>query len=391
MAVHAAHLYVSLRNFCLGAFRALGAEDRDLPFAFEQHASRGRPTLYEYRPLVRDFVEARASRLARHADSRVAIQDLRVEPAAAIFGEDPFKSVLLPLLLRVAETCGGFDWDDTAFDRAYAELEATLFTGKRAYGAVAPLIGLSAGAEIPIGNGLRVRRAATGELARLWPEAQGLLPADFGRETDRLCLLELERDLEPGEPAPDAPGEIGDAVTAIRLATCGPLAAGPVLFERLDWRPLGIKAVLPISATRPDGESTRLDVFRGRLAADLFERLALADEDPELGEALDRWELALFQSDATRDEQLRESLTALFGGADGLWAATMRASLLLGERIEDPRTDHVRRALVEVLMHGDRLRLIDVLDDAMLGRGRPPTGYFARRAASGPAGATVAV
>jgi hypothetical protein len=391
MAVHAAHLYVSLRNFCLGSFRALGAEDGDLPFAFEQHASRGRPTLYEYRPLVRDFIEARASRLARHADAQVAIQDLRAEPAAAIFGADPFRSLLLPLLLRVAETCGGFDWDDTAFDRAYAELEATLFTGKRAYGAVAPLVGLSAGSEIPLGEGLRVRAAATGELARHWPEAQGLLPADFGREPDRLCLLELERDLEPGESAPDAPGEIGDAVTAIRLATCGPVAAGPVLFERLDWRPLGIKPVLPIAATRPEGEPARLDVFRGRLALELCERLALADEDVELGEALDRWELALFQSDATREEQLREALTALLGGPDGLWAATMRASVLLGERIEDPGSDSVRRALVETLMHGDRLRLIETLDEAMLGRRAPPTGYFTRRAASGPAGATVAV
>jgi hypothetical protein len=204
-------------------------------------------------------------------------------------------------------------------------------------------------------------------------------------------VLELQRDLEPGDSAPDAPGEIGDAVTAIRLATCGPVAAGPVLFERLDWRPLGIKPVVPIAGTRPDGEPTRLDVFRGRLAADLFARLALADEDPELGEALDRWELALFQSDATRDEQLRESLTALLGGPDGLWAATMRASVLLGERIEEPRSDRVRRALVEVLMHGERLRLIDALDEAMLGRREPPTGYFARRASSGPAGATVAV
>jgi hypothetical protein len=391
MAVHAAHLYVSLRNFCLGAFRALGVDDGDLPFAFEQHASRGRPTLYEYRPLVREFVEARASRLARSADALVAIEDVRAEPAARIFGEDPFTSVLLPLLLRVTETCGGFDWDDTAFDRAYAELEATLFNGTRAYGAVAPLVGLSAGSEIPLGEGLRVRRAATGELARHWPEAQGLLPADFGRETDRLCVLELERALEPRDDTPDAPGEIGDAVTAIRLATCGPVAAGPVLFERLDWRPLGIKPVLPISATRPDGEATRLDVFRGRLAADLFARLALADEDPELGEALDRWELALFQSDASREEQLRESLTALLGGADGVWAATMRASLLLGSRIQDLRADHVRRALVEVLMHGERERLVEALDDAMLGLREAPTGYFARRATSGPAGATVAV
>src|SRR2546427_3168711 len=41
--------------------------------------------------------------------------------------------------------------------------------------------------------------------------------------------------LAPGSSeAPDAPGELADAVTALRLATAGPIAAGPVLFERLD-------------------------------------------------------------------------------------------------------------------------------------------------------------
>ena len=45
------HLYDTLRRFCLGAFAAW--HGADLPFAFEEHGSYGRPTLYEYRPLVR--------------------------------------------------------------------------------------------------------------------------------------------------------------------------------------------------------------------------------------------------------------------------------------------------------------------------------------------------
>ncbi len=378
MAVRAPHLYRSLRCFCLGAFHVLGSEDAELPFAFEQHATRGRPTLYEYRPLVREFVETRGRTLAQRQDAQLAVQDLRSEPAAAIFGEDPFKSVLLPLILRVAESCGGFDWDDAAFERAYVEFEQTLFAGRRAYAAAAPLIGLSLGAELVLDAHLRVRHAATGEFARHWPEAQGLLPPEYGRDTDRLSLLELHCELEAGEGAPDASGELGDAVTALRLATCGAIAAGPVLFERLDWRPFGIKPVLPIAAAQPNGDATRLDPFRGRLAGELLERLALADEDPDLGEALDRWELSLFQTGPSREEQLRESLTALLGGADGVWAATMRASVLLGERIEEPRPDTVRRALVETLMHGDRSALIGALDDAMLGLREAPSGYFAR-------------
>ena len=380
-AVRAPHLYRSLRCFCLGAFHVLSAEDVDLPFAFEQHASRGRPVLYEYRPLVRDFVEARARKLEGRQDAQLAVEDLRAEPAAAIFGEDPFKSVLLPLILRVSESCGGFDWDDAAFDRAYEELEQTLFSGRRAYAAVAPVIGLSLGAELTLAAGLCVRHAATGELAKHWPEAQALLPPEFGRDTDRLCVVELQRELAAGESVPDAAGEIGDAVTAVRLATSGAIAAGPVLFERVDWRPFGIKPMLPIAAAQPGGEATRLDPFRGRLASELLERLPLADEDPELGEALDRWELSLFQTGPSREEQLREALTALLGGMDGVWAATMRASVLLGDRFDEPRPDSVRRAIVETLMHGDRPGLVRALDEAMLGLREAPAGYFARATA----------
>ncbi len=403
MALRAPHLYRSLRAFALGAFRLFA--DEDLPFSFEEHASLGRPALYEYRPLVRSFLETRASQLAQRADARPALDDLRNEPAARIFSrahagprsnEDDalFRTIVVPLLISTAEACGGFDWDDGAFDRAYAELESTLFGDGHAYAAVAPLVGISVGKQIELGDGIRVRVAATGELAAHWPEAQGLLPQDFGREIDRLCVVELERSLERGDAEPpDAPGELADAVTAIRLATAAPVAAGPVLFERLDWRPFGIRPVLPVAATQPQGEPTRLDEFRGRLAADLRARLLLADEDQRLADALDRWELSLFQSDPFRDEQLRQSLDALLGDGDGLWAASLRAATLLGETPRDraalfdallvsPPPDAVRRALVEVVLHGNRRHLVESLDEAVLGVRPRPAGYFALRAAS---------
>jgi hypothetical protein len=414
--MRAPHLHRTLRCFCLGAFRVLADEveaGAEVPFAFEEHGGVGRPALYEYRPLVRSFVEARASALAKRDDAAIAVDELRRERAAAIFSrahagargtehEALFASVLLPLLVSAAEACGGFDWDDGAFDRAYLALEESLFGGAHSYAAVAPLVGISVGAQVEVGGGIRVRAAATGELAAMWPEASRLLPQDFGRETDRLCVLELERALEPGDvEPPDAPGELADAVTALRLATAGAIAAGPVLFERLDWRPYGVRPVLPIAATQPGGEATRLDVFRGRLAAELRERLALADEDPELGEALDRWELSLFQGEPFRSEQLRESLAALLGAADGLWAAAMRAAVLLGEpgreraslleelrglaggeRAGDAAGDAVRRALVETLAHGDRRALVRSLDESLLGLRPRPAGYFAAHAAS---------
>ena len=67
MAVRAPQLHHALRAFTLGAFAYLLRELDDageaLPFAFEEHTGREGPALYEYRPLVRDFVEARAARL----------------------------------------------------------------------------------------------------------------------------------------------------------------------------------------------------------------------------------------------------------------------------------------------------------------------------------------
>ncbi|HEY5059555.1 MAG TPA: hypothetical protein VII51_11125 [Gaiellaceae bacterium] len=386
------HLYDTLRRFCLGAFAVFGRElesGGDLPFSFEEHLSLDRPTLYEYRPLVRGFIEARVDRLYEREDVRAAIGDLQREPAARIFaraheGVTPdesralYRSVLVPLLIRTAEGCGGFDWDDQAYDRAYTELEDSLYGEGHAYGAVAPLIGISCGAAIELGDGIRVRAAAAGELASMWPEASGLLPRDFGRETDRLCVLELERPLRKGaDEVPDAPGELADAVTALRLATAAPLAAGPVLFERLDWRPYGIRPVLPIAATAPPGEPTRLDPFRASIAARLRPQLAYADDDAQLGDALDRWELSLFQTDPFRGEQLRHALDAALGDGRGTWAAGMRAAALLGEtaderrdlaeRFEAPTPDLMRRLLVALLLHGDRTALLRELDDALLG------------------------
>jgi hypothetical protein len=417
VAVRAPQLQLALRGFCLGAFRFLATEldsGAELPFAFEEHGSRDRPTLYEYRPLVRQHVESRDWRLFAREDTRIALEELRREQAAAIFAraragprasedEALFRSVLLTLLADAAEACGGFDWDDEAFDRAYAGLERSLFGEGHAYGAVAPLVGLSAGAPIDLGGGMRVRAAAAGELAAHWPEATGLLPQDFGREPDRLCVLELERALTRGDAEPpDAPGELADAVTALRLATAGAIAAGPVLFERLDWRPFGVRPVLPIAATQPAGEPIRLDVLRGGLARDLLARLEAADTDPDLGEALDRYELSLFQAEPFRSEQLRESLSALLGGPDGLWAAGLRASVLLGESGRDRAAlferlrglaagelggdlaaDAVRRALVETVLNGDRAELVAVLDEALLGVRPRPAGYSAARALAG--------
>jgi hypothetical protein len=399
VAVRASHLYPLLRGFVLGSFVVLGREleeGAELPFAFEEHVERRGPSLYELRPLVRAFIEEREPMLRAREDARLAVEELRREPSASIFAkahagkrasedEALFRTVLLGLLISTAESCGGFDWQDEAFEHAYAALERSLFGERRKYVAIAPLVGLSLAKPVELGPELSVRPYVSGELSTHWPESRGLLPRDFGREPDRMVVIELRRELDAGEAPPDTPAEIADAVSALRLTTAAAAAAGPVLFETLDGRPFGIQPVLPIAATQPPGEASRLDAFRSAIAIDVLAALADADGDPELSDALDRWELSLFQAEPFRSEQLRAALTSLLGET---WA--MRCCVLLGEdagaREElygelttlaagEPATtasvDACRRAVVAVLRSRDRERLVHDLDRELLGLDRP--------------------
>jgi hypothetical protein len=393
--VRAPHLYPLLRGFVLGSFVVLGREleeGAELPFAFEEHVQRGGPALYELRPLVRAFIEAREPILRGREDARLAVEELSREPAASIFAhahagprateqEALFRTVLLGLLVSTAEACGGFDWDDDSFERAYALLEASLYGERRLYTAIAPLLGLSLAKPVELAPGLVVRSSTSGELSSHWPESRNLLPRGFGREPDRCCVLELRRELDAGESAPDASSEIADAVSAIRLTTAAALAAGPVLFETLDGRPFGIQPALPIAATQPPGQSSRLDAFRAPIAVDVLAALGDADGDPELAEALDRWELSLFQNEPFRGEQLRAALSGLLGET---WP--LRSSLLLAENGEAREelhgelaalaggapasvaaVDSARRAIVAVLRSRDRTELVYDLDRELLG------------------------
>jgi hypothetical protein len=402
VSVRAPQLYPLLRGFALGAFVVLGRELEEgaqLPFAFEEHAQRAGPALYELRPLVRSFIEEREPVLRLREDARLAVEELRREPAAAIFArahagphatEDDalFRTVLLGLLVSTAEACGGFDWDDEAFEHAYAELERSLFAERRLYTAVAPLTGIAIARLTALGDGLAVRAFRSAELSTHWPESRGLLPPAFGREPDRCCVLELRVELEEGEELPDAPAELADAVSAIRLTTAAALAAGPVLFETLDGRPFGIRPVLPIAATQPPGEPSRLDSYRAPIAAAVLSALSQADGDPELAEALDRWELSLFQNEPFRSEQLRAALRALLGETWPLRCAVLLeddgeprvelhghlVALASGDGGSPAAVEAVRRGLVAVLRAPDRGRLLHDLDRELLGlrRGSGP-------------------
>ena len=83
-------------------------------------------------------------------------------------------------------------------------------------------------------------------------------------------------------------------------------------------------------ADRSDAASGRAVTPRSRsgspIAVDVLAALADADGDPALADALDRWELSLFQSEPFRSEQLRAALVSLLGET---WP--MRCCVLLAE------------------------------------------------------------
>ena len=291
--MRAPHLYPLLRGFVLGSFVVLGREleeGAELPFAFEEHVERRGPSLYELRPLVRAFIEAREHELRAREDARLAVEELRREPAAAIFArahagprasedEALFRTVLLGLLISTAEAAAGSTGTTRRSRRAYAELE------RRSSGTG----GATSRSRRSSASRSRSRSSSrpASSFGRSWPassrrtgpsraaSSRGLRRVP-DRSRRRRAALRARRVQTP----PDAAAEIADATSALRLTTMAAVAAGPVMFETLDGRPFGIQPVLPIAATQPPGESSRLDAFRAPIAVDVLAALGEADGDP---------------------------------------------------------------------------------------------------------------
>lgn len=394
------HLRDALRLFCLGCFYELTSEveaGASVRVELAEHVASGTPALYEYQPQLEEFIQERADELTQREDALGALAALKEEPASGIFararcgrqyGEDEAlrRTVLLPLLIDTATRCNGFDWDDTAFDQAYFELERTLTGKARSYRAFAPLVGLTTRDPFELGAGARVRHVSPAEIDRL-RQSPADVPEAFGAEVDRNLVLEIEREVGPREPlVPDGPALVARGVTALRLAVPGAIASGPTVFEHLNGFDYARRPAVDLAAQVPAGEPTRLDSFRGAVAARVFDSLICGSADPDLLEALERWELALFRQGPLRAEELREGLVSLLGGHEGAWAAAMRAAALVGETPTERTAllrglvglvdgegpgpwaeDVLRKALLETLMADSRDELLAKLDRRLLG------------------------
>ena len=339
-----------LRHFVIACFALLAGDvgaGEEVPFAIEERRGAGGPALYDYHPLFRRYVDARAERVRALADYRRAVDAVRMDPAAcayarsranpAVSEEEAIRSgILWPLLVSVAERLGGFDFDDLAFESVYGAVETRVVSETLRYEALVPLIGvLVSQPPADLGGGVSLRRATAAEIAQLWPEADGLLPERFGLEPDRLCALSLSLELDrgPGAAAPDAVRLATAAVTALRLVSGGAIAAGPLLFERIDQTQQAVRPLPPEVARQPLGEARRLDVLTLGVARSLCERLYAAGAPADrLGTALSRWSASLgLPGDAERAAASAAALAPLLG-TDAQWdgATALRAAALAG-------------------------------------------------------------
>ena len=330
-----------------GAVRVRGARDARRAVALRVPAARAR---------LRRGAGADAAPAARRAQrdrrsaARAGRRDLRARAlrASATRGDDAlFRSILLPMLTVDGRALRRLRLARRRVRRRVRRLRAdALRHGADVCRARAASSGSPPGSDVELGGGIRCAPSSPGEISQLWPEARGLMPPEFGRDVDRLLVLELARELDAADAEPpDAAAELADAVTALRLATAGAIAAGPVVFERLDFRPL---RDLAAPADRGDaaarrGDPARQDPRRGSPPT-CASGSPLADDDRELGEALDRWELSLFSEEPFRSAQVREALTCL-----------------LGERRRRVGRGDARRRCCSARRRGDRAELLEAL------------------------------
>jgi hypothetical protein len=338
-----------LQHFVQAAFSQLArdiAAGQEVPFAIEELGSGEGPRLYDYHPLFDRFIEERSSRIRSLADFRRAIEAVMADSGALAFArahcpdatsdEERVRIVFLwPLLVRIAEREGTFDYSDEAFDAAYGRVEHDVVKTRHRFEALVPLTGvLVSNPPADLGAGVELLRMTAEDLARDWPESHGLAPPRFGREPDRLCALLIGAELDPkqGDAPPDATKVASAAILALRLVSGGSIAGGSLLFERLDLAPRAVRPLPPEAATAPPGESVRLDQHALGVARALSARLTEPTPEDTLAVALGRYTAAVnAPTAALRATALVAAVSPLLGGnGAGDDAVALRAASLAG-------------------------------------------------------------
>ncbi len=224
------------------------ARGAEIPFEVIEER-RGRVPLYCYRPLTGDFIRERLgviSALPSYAPAAGALTSLdgaenylRQRGEARIPNEprERADAALRSFLSSVFDERSQFEFDQTRFEDAYAELELALYEGRCVTTVIAPLLGLALepeSDEVPLGEGLSLARGET------LPDA----PADAvwadAEEPNVLAVLTVSQERSARPAVSLARARFRRVLTALRLFERGGYALGPVAWTRTDtgpWRP----------------------------------------------------------------------------------------------------------------------------------------------------------
>ncbi|MGH2839123.1 MAG: hypothetical protein ACRDJY_12350, partial [Thermoleophilaceae bacterium] len=224
-------LHAALRDFALEAAATLmhAVESGDeLGFDVAEEPGSG-PILYRYRARTAEYIGAHWPDLAQLPAFEAAARELGAGAGTWLRShgktEAEAEPALRAMLERLYEDATSFDFPEERFDRAFAELERTLYDGTANVVAVAPLRDARLETRrIDLGGGIALVRgdsaaSAPREAAWLHPHLEG--PAEPS------VLITIERD---SEDAGDLPldrlsARIADIVRGLRLWAPG--AVGP--------------------------------------------------------------------------------------------------------------------------------------------------------------------
>jgi hypothetical protein len=299
----------------------------EIPFEVAE-APGARSVLYRYKPLSGEFLRERFGELRSLESYAATVTALaRIEGTSAYlrvlgtsyvpaFEHDRADATLVAFLCRLWEESSTFELEDPRFDRAYRELEGTVYEDTAVNTVVAPLVGVRLAAERwDLGSGIALVR---GDLVDAPPEAVWTAGRDDD-EPNALIVLMVES--TPSQPPPLTAARIGfrKLLTALRLLKAGAATLGATAWWRTDegpWQtvPLGF-------AGRSRGGRYWLEEYERPELAELFELLR---SRPAPGGALP-WSLSRFELGC-------EHPVSLEGLSDHLLA--LRAVLDDGERSE---------------------------------------------------------
>jgi hypothetical protein len=298
-------LHQRLRAFAEEAAFQLCADAEtadDMPF--EVVAAPGaRTPLYCYRPLTGEFIREREPALATLPTCRPAVAALAglggIEDYLRLRGESRVPAdreergdlALRAFLDAIYQDRTDFEFVEDRFDRAYEELERTVYERRALTAVIAPLHGLAlCSEEVPLDDDLSL--VSGDSLDGLPPEAVWSGPT-AREEPNVIALLTLEG-AAGAKPAVEVARERFERLlTALRLADAGDFALGPIAWARVDAGPWQLASIGTGAGAHASSEHYRVapeeeDELRG--FCNLVGRRIESHARGELAWALSRFE-----------------------------------------------------------------------------------------------------